>query len=316
MKVKHTIKKITKTQRIPMDREMVKYLGEFWGRSIANNTPEEDEKKLTYSIQQNDRVRLEYEFDKDTINRIKNQLSIQEEDTQLNIGRQAARMWLSLIVLAYEQGQQSYEIKGTFTYKDLVDIWNVPEGSKLYSDIRSIFISLSSVKFIQKTQDKKENKVAFYSLINSGEIIEQKNEDEATVFKFVLNHDALGLTADWIRYGKLSKSVQHEGYLSLPVSDLLESSKQTDYLNFRERLRLFPGGEVGGEKILTELIKLANPDRLKRRDFCHHLIKECLDKAKTEKELNSFSFNAPYEKGWLKLWKVTISKYSAQPTIF
>jgi hypothetical protein len=83
-----------------MDREVVKYLGEFFGRSIVKSIPEEDERFLTYSIQQDDKTRLEYEFNKDAINKIKTQLSIQDDDTQLSVGRLAGKMWVSLIVLA------------------------------------------------------------------------------------------------------------------------------------------------------------------------------------------------------------------------
>ncbi|MCL2173668.1 MAG: hypothetical protein FWB84_08590, partial [Candidatus Bathyarchaeota archaeon] len=166
MKVKRTIKKITNTQKIPMDREVVKYMGEFFGRSIVNTIPEEDERFLTYSIQQDEKTRLEYEFNKETINKIKTQLSIKDEDTHLNVGRLAGKMWISLIVLAYEQGQDNYDIKGKFTYSDIVNLWKIDEGSKQYSDIRNVFISLSSARFVRKVQEGDDNKVEFHSLIN------------------------------------------------------------------------------------------------------------------------------------------------------
>jgi len=170
MKVKRTIKKITKTQKIPMDREVVKYMGEFFGRSIVNKVPEEDEKFLTYSIQQDDKTKLEYEFNKETINRIKTQLSIEDEDTQLNVGRLSGKMWMSLIVLAYEQGQKDYEIRGKFTYRDIINLWGSQDSKQLYQDVRNTFISLSSARFVRRVREGDETKVKFHSLINSGEI--------------------------------------------------------------------------------------------------------------------------------------------------
>lgn len=158
-----------------MDREIVKYMGEFFGRNITNSTPEEDEKKLTYTIQQNERVCLEYEFNKEVINKIKSKLSIQDEGTQLNVGRQASKMWLSLIVWAYEQGQNEHKIKGTFKYSDIIKLWGGGKCGKQYSDIRNLFISLSSARFVQATQESTENKVKFAVLITSGEIVEKQN---------------------------------------------------------------------------------------------------------------------------------------------
>jgi len=307
MKVKKTIKKITNTQKIPMDREMVKFMGEFFGRSIINTVPEEDGRFLTYLIQHDEKTRLEYEFNKETISKIKSQLSIKDEDTHLNVGRLASKMWMSLIVLAYEQGQDNYDIKGKFTYKDIVNLWKIDEGSKQYSDIRNVFISLSSARFVRKIQEGDETKVIFHNLINSGEINEKKSELEATEFKFVLNNDALGLTADWIRWGKLSKSKQSEGYLSLPVSDLQENTKNINYINFKERLRLYKGGEISGWTILNDWIKLSG-DKLKRRGYCYDVLDQCLSKAKFENEISDYKTVLPLEKGWEKTWKVTISK--------
>jgi hypothetical protein len=307
MKVKQTIKKITKTQKIPMDREVVKYLGEFFGRSIAHAVPREDEKFLTFSIQQDEKTKLQYQFNKDTISKIKTQLSIKDDDTQLSVGRLASKMWVTLIVLAYEQGQKDFEIKGQFTYRDILKLWGANEGSKLYSDIRNIFISLSSARFVQKIQEGDKTKTKFHTLINSGEINEKLNEEEATEFKFVLNNDALGLTADWIRWGRLSKSRQNEGYLSLPVSDLEENTKNVAYLNFRERLRLYKGGELSGWTVLTDWIKL-DKDKLRRRGYCHDLLDKCLAQAKAENELAEYKAVLPQEKGWEDKWRVTVSK--------
>jgi hypothetical protein len=306
MKVKRTIKKITKTQKIPMDREIVKYMSEFFGRSIINSTPEEDDKFLTYAIQKDDRTRLEYEFNKDTINKIKTQLSLYDTDTQLNVGRLAGKMWMSLIVLAYEQGQTNYDIKGKFTYRDIVNLWGVAESAKLYSDIRNVFISLSSARFVRKVQEASGTKVKFHTLINSGEINLEKR-DELTEFQFVLNNEALGLTADWVRFGQLSKSRQREGYLSMPIADLDESVKNVNYLNFRERLRLFVGGDVKGWLILSEWIKL-DDDKLRRRGFCYRVLSECLLKAKEDAELKEYKMVLPLEKGWEQKWIVCISK--------
>jgi hypothetical protein len=307
MQVKQTIKKITPSLRVPFDREIVKYLGEFLGRSITNKVPEEDEKKLTYSIQKNDRVQLAYEFNKEIIGKIKNQLSIKEEPTQLNVGRLAGKMWLSLIVLAYEQGQDDFIIRGTFKYNDITRLWGVKNGGKVYGDIRNLFISLSSAKFIQKTQAGNEVKVNFYSLINSGSIIEKKDEKDSTTFSYTLNDQALGLTQDWIRWGKLSKSRQEEGYLSIPLRELKENIKDVNYLNFRERLRLFGGGVIGGEIVLQEWLKL-DDDKLLRRGYCYKTITNCLIKAKQDRELKDYEVHLPLKKGWQKIWKVRISK--------
>jgi hypothetical protein len=170
-----------------------------------------------------------------------------------------------------------------------------------------VFISLSSARFVRKIQEGNETKVKFHTLINSGEINENNSEEEATEFKFVLNNDALGLTADWIRWGRLSKSRQSEGYLSLPVSDLEENTKDVSYLNFRERLRLYKGGELGGWTVLTDWIKL-DRDRLRRRGYCYQVLHQCLTKAKTENEVADFTLSLPLEKGWEQKWRITISK--------
>lgn len=291
-----------------MDREITKNLGEFFGRSIINITPNDDEKKLTYSIRKNERVQLDYEFNKETIQKIKAQLGRDDEETQLNVGRLAGKFWLSLIVLAYEQRQNEYEIKGKFKYQDIVNLWGVSEGSKLYSDIRNLFISLSSAKFIQKTHEKNETKVRFYSLINTGEIVEKKDEAQATTFSFFLNPEALGLTADWIRYGRLSKSYQDEGYLSLPLDDLKNSIKDVNYINFRERLRLFGGSVISIGVILEEWIKITNPDKLKRKNYCITMVNNFLSKAKKENELKDFTLKTATGKNWRYEFQINISK--------
>ena len=311
MKVKQTIKKATNTQRVPMDREVIQYLGEFFGRSIIQTVPEEDDKTFTYSIQKDENVQLDYVFSKDGINKIKKALGRENEDTQLNVGRLAGKMWMSLIVLAYEQRQNNYEIRGAFQYKDIARLWQAQESGKLFDDIRNLFISMSSAKFVQRTQIGNETKVKFYSLINSGEIAQKRSEEEATTFSFALNNEALGLTADWIRYGQINKSVQREGYLSLPVSDLSEEVKDVNYINFRERLRLYKGqagGYVSGEKIIRDWMKITNPNKLRRRGYCQTAIQNCLDRAVREKELASYEMDCPLTKDWLKSWKVHLTK--------
>jgi hypothetical protein len=308
MKVKQTIKKPANPHRVPFDREVAKSLGEFFGRSIINVIPEENGKALTYSIPQSEQVQLDYEFDKNVISRIKNELQIEAEDTQLNVGRQAGKMWMSLIVLAYEQRQGKYEVEGTFRYADIERLWGARKSGQLYTDIRNLFLSLSSVKFTQKTKMGDETEVEFYSLINYGKIAEKKDNDEATVFSFTLNNKALGLTADWIRFGKLSLARQKEGYLSVPVTDLKDSAKDTDYLNFRERLRLFGGGRVNCETVMRAWLKITSADRLKRREHCRQAISKCLEKAKKAGELSDYQFDAPITKQWRQLWQVTIIK--------
>lgn len=124
---------------------------------------------------------------------------------------------------------------------------------------------------------------------------------------FTLNNDALGLTADWIRWGQLSKARQAEGYLSIPVNDLEDKTKNVNYLNFRERLRLFKGGEVCGWTILTQWIKL-DDDKLRRRGYCYQVLEQCLTKAKEDGELIDCKSFLPLEKGWEDKWKISISK--------
>ncbi|MDR1539207.1 MAG: hypothetical protein LBU32_14655 [Clostridiales bacterium] len=91
MKIKQTIKKPANPHRVPFDREVVKSLCEFSGRSIIHIIPEENGKALTYSLPQNEQVQPDYEFDKDVIIRTKKELQIEAEDTQLNVGHQAGK---------------------------------------------------------------------------------------------------------------------------------------------------------------------------------------------------------------------------------
>jgi hypothetical protein len=88
---------------------------------------------------------------------------------------------------------------------------------------------------------------------------------------------------------------------------LENSEKDAYYLNFRERLRLFYVGAVGGYVILRDWVKADN-DELRRRGYCAGLLDKYLARAKAENELKDYSAQLPLEKGWEEKWRVTISK--------
>jgi hypothetical protein len=309
MKVKKTLRTISKTQKIPMDREMTKYLGEFFGRSIINTTPYRDTDSLTYTLHPKDGVRLDYVFNNAIRNEIKKQLKI--KDDEIKTGRLANKFWLSLIVFAYEEpkrAEQFYKITGKFKYSDVAKLWGVKKHSgKFYSDIRNLFISMASCRFVRKTQRRDKTETEVYGLISYAKIVEKKGKEDTTEFNFELDERALSITADWIRWDRISLSQQQEGYFSVPVSDLSESVKDVNWLNFRERLRLFKGGYVSGKKILEEWIKL-NPNKLNRREYCSRLLKNCLEKAKKTSDLRQYTLTMPMGKDWLEKWSVLIVK--------
>lgn len=214
MKVKNVKRSAKKVKRIPLDREIVTYLGEFFGRDITNTTPESSADELTYSIKQNDQVQLDYVFNRQRINQIKKQLNINDPTTEIQVGRLASKFWLSLIVFAFEQAKSSskpYKITGTFKYSDVIKLWNVKKSGAIYSDIRNLFISLSAAKFVKKTLIKDRTETEFYNVINYAKITEKKNSEIETEFYFELDERALSITADWIRFGKLSLSQQADG---------------------------------------------------------------------------------------------------------
>ena len=305
--VKHSNKKI---KRIPLDREVVAYLGEFFGRDITNTTPEASESELTYSVKQNDQVQLDYVFNRQRINQIKKQLNINDSTTEIQVGRLASKFWLSLIVFAFEQADLSDEpnkISGSFKYSDVIKLWNVKKSGAIYSDIRNLFISLAAAKFVKKTLTNEKTEIEFYNLINYAKITEQKSSGAQTKFYFELDERALSITADWIRFGKLSLSQQADGYISIPISDLSESSKNSNYINFRERLRLYPGGEIKAITILRDWGKLTE-DNLKRREFCYKLLNESLERAKNEKEIKSYKCDLELNSKWRENWHIKIVK--------
>ena len=294
-----------------MDREIVEIMGDFWGRSIQNEEAEEIGNEIIYSVQKNDSTTLDYTFDKSIIEAIKKKLHKEGEALQINPGRQAGKLWLSLIVMAYDQNKygKDYKIKGSFSYQDISSLWDVEKGGKTYKDIRDLFMTLASAKFVSTKQEGDKKQATIYSLINTATVTDKEIEPGVfqTYFEFELNEHALGLTADWIRFGRISKSIQSEGYLSIPVSDLTEKESDTNYLNFRERLRLFKGGPISGKILLVDWIKLSGV-KMTRRSYCCQVITDCLEKAKSNRELQDYAVILPLQKGWLDNWKITILK--------
>lgn len=293
-----------------MDKEVTKFLSEFFGRSIQNQEAEEVGKDIIYSIKKNENTTLDYIFDRSIIEEIKKKLHKEDEALQINTGRQAYRLWLALIVLACEQNRKlkkDYKIKGSFTYSDIIRLLNVEKGGKTYKDIRDLFMTLASARFVTTRQIGSKEQVKVYSLINTATVTTEESQEDKTRIEFELNDTALGITTDFIIFGRLSKSIQKEGYLSIPISDLTEKEVDTNYLNFRERLRLFKGGRVSGQMLLIEWIKLTDI-KLTRRNYCHKVVMDCLEKAKTAGELQDYAADTPLEKGWLEKWKFIIHK--------
>lgn len=95
--------------------------------------------------------------------------------------------------------------------------------------------------------------------------------------------------------------------ISIPISDLTDTVKNVSYLNFRERLRLYPGGESKAITILQDWIKLSN-DKLKRREYCYKVLLDSLEKAKEEKELKHYHCDLELNKFWRENWRVKIEK--------
>ncbi|MDR0531733.1 MAG: hypothetical protein LBG83_06705 [Oscillospiraceae bacterium] len=299
--------KIKKVKRIPMERKSVQDLGEFFGSSLQNLAAEDTGASFDYFLDRGD-VEYRYIFNKNIIEEIKNKLSV--EETQISLGNRANKMWLSLIVLAYEQGhdpKEPYKIKGKFRYADILRLWGQDEGGKTYADIRYLFMSLASAKFTIKQKNKKADTTKIYSLIDYASVTKKMDEDGQTEFEFELNEKTLGLTADWIRFGKISKSKQLEGYLNLPVSDISEQETDSNYLNFRRRLRLFPGGHVGGYFILNDWMRLTDA-KLTRRAYCYEVLTQCLQKAKMVGELKNYTATLVLDKNWHEKWTVHIEK--------
>jgi len=304
MIIKKTIKtpKRGEVKKIPMDREMVKSMGEFFGTSIQNVMPEEDDNFLNFFVKRGS-TELNYRFDKNVIDKIKGQLNLDKEETQINIGRRAGRLWLTLIVLAYEQSGTF----GKFKYSDIIRLWSARESGQIYEDIRNLFISLSGANFILTKNEKGKKDTVIMSFINSARISENEDMANETIFHFELNENALGITANWIKYGSLSTKIQRDGYLSLPITDLSEKFENINYINFRERLRLFGGGEIKGITILEDWIKLSK-DKLLRRSYCHSVIIKCLDQAKKDKLIKHYKTTFKLNKNWKNNWKITIVK--------
>ena len=296
------VKKIRRTKNIILDRDVTKDLGEFFGTSIVNTTPTDDDKSLVFHVNRGE-TKLHYRFDKKTINGIKNDLSLDNQPLQISLGRRTARLWWTLIVLAYEQGSGTV---GNFSYDDILRLWGAKRSGKLYEDIKDMFLSLASATLTMHRKDKNgKPDILVYHLINSARI--KGDENGGTTFSFELNEDALGITAHWLRYGQLSASQQAKGYLSVPTAELKQKGKNLRYINFCERLVLFPGGVVKAQTILEEWLKLP-PSRLKHKKDCEQLLINILTQAKEEGKMVSFITNFPAGKNWLESWSVKIVK--------
>jgi hypothetical protein len=306
---------------IPMEREMVKFFGEFFGRSILNKKGERDEKgNFFITVKDSGQESLRLQIDEPLIDEIKNKLGIPKNESITTLSRQSGRLWLTLIVLAYEQfdnqqlkGGNTSKIVGEFTYRNIIKIWGIEDGQKTRKIIRDLLFSLHTNHFVSVKQLGGRTEVTSSYPVPKVTFVTGANQE--TVFRFELSDDVLGLTANWIRMGEISKSLQREGYLALPVSDIKENERDTNYLNFRERLRLVGGDPrldvitltISGKTMLEDWIKL-DDDKLKRRAYCRNQILSCLEKAKAQKELLEYEADLPLQKGWLDLWTVSVSK--------
>jgi len=324
MKIKRTTRKAHDAQTIIMDRDSFESITDILGQSLVDAVPEEDEKSLTYTST-NDRTSLEIVFSKETISKLKKQLQIQDQDTQISVGHEAWRFWCFLILQACEQSQDDEtKIKGRFKYSDAIKTLKLTKGGKQLAAIRNQFISFASVRFAQKYKIGEKTRTDFFGLIADGNIIEDDYDSEATEFSFTLDMTALGRTVDsdafggtesFIRWGSLTKSQQQKGYVKVPKRDWTIRNKNSHYFNFRNKLRLFAGNTVSAEVVLKDWIKLGN-DKLRRRGFCHDLLINCLEQAKAENELKDYRAKLPTEKGWLEKWMIHITANTTRTKTF
>ena len=312
--IKHE-RKITSQTKIPVPRNSTLKYGEFFGRSLQGKTGESDGENTIYKIKIDDSTELKYVFDERLMSEIKKQLQRHPEEGMVKVGRQSGRLWLTLMVLAYEQykPENYYKIGGRFTYKDIINLWGVSDGQKTRKDIDDAFFSLHTTSFIYSQSVGKELvETIFTHPVNTFKKIERQTDERAARGKIVIGYEfelseaALGITSSWVRNGKLSLSEQKEGYLSLPIRDIRESVS-TNYANFRERLRAFVGGKISGKIVLKEWMKLSD-DKLRRREYCKKELEFCLNEAKKQQELEFFATQLPEIKGWIDLWQITIEK--------
>ena len=315
IKLKKTRLPLTKSSVVPLDRDITKVLGEFFGRNIQNRTAETRETKdgtpeSVITIREGNK-RYEYHIDELSIDEVKKILSIPDKEGAINLGRQAGRMLLTLIVIATDQSKKGqYKITGEFRISDIIDLWEVSDGTKTRRAIKDLLSSLYSSSFAKFVElgDKDSD----YTIARPIPTISRhEREGEETIYRFELNEEAIGYeTAQWIRTGKMPPK-----YLGVQAKkEISEKEQNTFYINFRERLRLVgKKGEpettttVKADMLLVEWFKF-DKAKLERRTFCKKAILESLEKAKQEGELISFKYELPENKTWKKTWEVTIIK--------
>ena len=298
---------------IPMERDTVKLMGDFFGRNVQNRKPEITGNTSVIRILDGNN-RYEYHIDNISIEEAKKILKVPEDEGVTNLGRQNFRLLLALLVMAHDQYKGGYEIKGEFKIADLVKSMGAVDGTKTRRTITDLLSSLFSSHFVKIQmigENERESTIArIITLITSHEIRGQE-----TIYRFELNPKALGRTADWIRQGYIPESLKEDGYLSLPLKEIREKNKSVYYLNLRERVRLvgrdkrWPTVTTSVKKstLLREWFKF-DEDKLKRRTFCRNTIISCLELAKQEGELLSFKIHLPERKGWHNEWEIEITK--------
>lgn len=288
-------------RRIPVGRDYLKNMSEFWGRNIQNIDAELVGSDVKYQIKNND-LSLEYAFNLEAMRSI-----IQDSsEPEISVGWQTDRMYLSLIWFAYMSSRTNsdYDLKGSFTYKELIDLWGLKQGGRTYKTIKDLFISLCSATFTCVDASKKTTYI--FHPVSKASVREGINHND-TQFSFSLDPDTIGLSAEFIRYNKLSLASQKKGYVSIPISRLSEKKKSDNYENFRSSLLLYQGGELYAKTILENWLKLSK-DKLRRRKYCYNTIADCLQQSKDEGLIRHYRADMPLTKGWIKRWKVSIFK--------
>jgi hypothetical protein len=227
-------------------------------------------------------------------------------------------MWLTLVGLAWEQHDQngSYSaMKGEFRYNDICKLWGVKDSLPVRKQIQDCMASLRASNFIiHEPQEGMIIPTTYAPPLKWLTVLEKKTGDRASKekivvgFRYELNEKPQGITAIWIQEGFVNKSKIKDagGYLSYSLKDIRAGVDQ-NYDNFKEALRGYPGGELGGKKILMDWLKLSD-DKLRRRSYCKGELLRCLNNAKEEGELIEYSAVFPAHKGWLEEWLVKIIK--------
>ena len=294
--------KEAKINDIIMDRARVEETGQIFGRTFNHLIPEVKGGEITYTIfKTNKRIRMS--FNSETKAKLELLLKEGSNPTELSLGRRAGKLWLTMIyIVAKNNGKR----RGSFTMKDIIDLWGVQRSGKLYSDIRIIFKSLASVKTSFSYGKGLKRREWGYDFINAYNII---GEGENTTFYFTLDEDALGISTDWLDNTRLSPKNLKKGYLSIPVEELMEKNLSTQYLNFREKLRLCPPGikKFKVFVILDDWIKV-DEDVLRHKTRCHRILCTALAQAKDADELKDYQTHFLSTKDWLNTWEITIEK--------